>query len=446
MNLPLEKGKVLAGKEGIQESVSPGHSDLQLKELKVTGLFGKYKHSIPFPTSHDEQGSLASILIIHGLNGVGKTTLLQMLNGIMKLNFDVFRAVPFEVCSLSFTNGDRLIVKAERESLDISFRQTQVKLQKRKGMKGAFNPVEQPLVEEFRHQFYTAVNNISLQFFDADRARRAKFLLEVKNSSPDSLTSLPSSLLPEILRPEEAKKTIATAIQEFIREAQLDSTAFFGTHDLNLFSKIIEDLRRSDKKPINILQIRQTIEQVSDLEVQHRRLGLRVDDWDPAQLVQQLDSSAAEENTHALTVLQTYTELLQSRAQSRQLIAERLLTFEQVMADFFEDKKVTVNARFGIMIESSNGSIIDELQLSSGEHQLLYLMVSALTTRRKGTVLAIDEPELSMHISWQRKLVRNLVKCASRAAPQIILATHSPDVANEFSDNMINLKRNSKES
>jgi predicted ATPase len=83
--------------------------------------------------------------------------------------------------------------------------------------------------------------------------------------------------------------------------------------------------------------------------------------------------------------------------------------------------------------------MLDEFQLSSGEYQLLYLMVAALTTRRKGTVLAIDEPELSMHISWQRKLVRNITRCASRAAPQIVLATHSPEIATEYSENMVEL-------
>ena len=44
-------------------------------------------------------------------------------------------------------------------------------------------------------------------------------------------------------------------------------------------------------------------------------------------------------------------------------------------------------------------------------------MVEALITRRRGTVIAIDEPEMSMHIAWQRKLIPNLLRCASNAAP-----------------------------
>ena len=70
--------------------------------------------------------------------------------------------------------------------------------------------------------------------------------------------------------------------------------------------------------------------------------------------------------------------------------------------------------------------------MSSGEFHLLYLMTSALTARKRGTVIAIDEPEMSMHISWQRRLIKSLLTVASDARPQLILATHSPEVVGEY--------------
>ena len=120
-------------------------------------------------------------------------------------------------------------------------------------------------------------------------------------------------------------------------------------------------------------------------------------------------------------------------------MAERLVAFEEVLADFFTGKTVQVDARRGVTISSEDGLALDESQLSSGEYQLLYLMVAALTTRRRGTVIAIDEPELSMHIAWQRRLVPSLIRCASRAAPQLVLATHSPDIAAGYPESMTEL-------
>ncbi|AEI67445.1 putative ATP-binding protein [Corallococcus macrosporus] len=132
-------------------------------------------------------------------------------------------------------------------------------------------------------------------------------------------------------------------------------------------------------------------------------------------------------------------EFLESRAAERALVAERLLTFEKLASELLHEKKVTVEPEVGFRIETRDGQVLVEEQLSSGELHLLYLMVSALTTRRRGTVIAIDEPELSMHIAWQRRLVRTLFQCASKAEPQFILATHSPDIAAEYPESMIDL-------
>ena len=54
-------------------------------------------------------------------------------------------------------------------------------------------------------------------------------------------------------------------------------------------------------------------------------------------------------------------------------------------------------------------------------------------------MIAIDEPEMSMHLKWQRKLIRALIECASKAEPQFVFATHSPDIAADYNNEMISL-------
>jgi predicted ATP-binding protein involved in virulence len=46
---------------------------------------------------------------------------------------------------------------------------------------------------------------------------------------------------------------------------------------------------------------------------------------------------------------------------------------------------------------------------------------------------------MSMHLKWQRQLVRALIECASNAQPQFVFATHSPDIAAEYTEFMIPL-------
>lgn len=71
--------------------------------------------------------------------------------------------------------------------------------------------------------------------------------------------------------------------------------------------------------------------------------------------------------------------------------------------------------------------------LSSGEKQLLFLLIETLVAN-VNTIL-IDEPELSMHVDWQKTLVRSMQLLNPNA--QIILATHSPEIMADIPDDKI---------
>jgi predicted ATP-binding protein involved in virulence len=96
---------------------------MQITELQVDGLFGQFDHVVPFTPEGDSKDE-PSVTIIHGPNGVGKTTLLRMLRGMMDLQFTEFRRVPFKFASLTFNTGDRLSVcvnTERRKSLKVEF-------------------------------------------------------------------------------------------------------------------------------------------------------------------------------------------------------------------------------------------------------------------------------------------------------------------------------------
>lgn len=62
--------------------------------------------------------------------------------------------------------------------------------------------------------------------------------------------------------------------------------------------------------------------------------------------------------------------------------------------------------------------------LSSGEKQILLILLTVLTEDRRPYVLFMDEPEASLHFEWQKSLI-SLVRELNPAA-QVILTTHSP--------------------
>lgn len=419
---------------------------MQLAELVVEGLFGKYDHKVSFPTTAEED-TKPSVVILHGPNGIGKTTMLRMLNGIMDLDFTTFRSVPFANAYLAFNTGARLSVKRRDEGeLLVQFNGAETLLHPQHS--GPWREEDAESVKELRLEFKRETESLTLEYVSASRtppdpavdddSLRRRMLIDPGGvvRTEDYRTWMTLNAAKE----SKAENNLAKSVSRFITEAQIDSPAYFRPSEPDVFLRIIEDLASPAKPLMGVNEIVASLNSAHELDVGHARLGLGRDRWDYDRLMALL-RDGPELDERSLAVLGTYAEFLDSRARAREPIAERLRTFETVMGEFFTDKEVRVSVKNGFTVSHTNGERLDENLLSSGEYQLLYLMVAALTTRRRGTVIAIDEPELSMHIAWQRMLVPSLIKCASRAAPQLLLATHSPDIAAGYPESLIELGR-----
>ena len=75
---------------------------------------------------------------------------------------------------------------------------------------------------------------------------------------------------------------------------------------------------------------------------------------------------------------------------------------------------------------SQIGEILNPYQLSSGEKQMLVILLTVLVEDQNPYVLFMDEPEVSLHIDWQQRLIDIILTLNPNV--QIILTTHSPAV------------------
>ena len=69
---------------------------------------------------------------------------------------------------------------------------------------------------------------------------------------------------------------------------------------------------------------------------------------------------------------------------------------------------------------------ITSFELSSGEKQLLIILLTVLCQDEKPSILLMDEPELSLHITWQYELI-NIIRQLNPNC-QVIIATHSTSI------------------
>jgi predicted ATP-dependent endonuclease of OLD family len=103
---------------------------------------------------------------------------------------------------------------------------------------------------------------------------------------------------------------------------------------------------------------------------------------------------------------------------------ERLL---EIIDELFSETGKRVNRdKNQLVFLLSDNKEINAYQLSSGEKQLLIILLTALIQDNKPSILLMDEPEISLHIDWQRKLIKYIRELNPNV--QVILATHSPDI------------------
>lgn len=114
--------------------------------------------------------------------------------------------------------------------------------------------------------------------------------------------------------------------------------------------------------------------------------------------------------------------------------------FMNSLNSFFEEtsKKVEfVDDKIEIILVS--GKRIDYRNLSSGERQLIFIFLKIINGGVDNSLILMDEPEISLHLSWQEKLLTEIT--SANSSSQMIIVTHSPAlVMDGWLDNFIDIK------
>jgi len=106
-------------------------------------------------------------------------------------------------------------------------------------------------------------------------------------------------------------------------------------------------------------------------------------------------------------------------------------TFKNKINQLFLDtgKKITLDENNSIIFELDENNSLTPYQLSSGEKQILIIMLNIMLLDNKPTILLMDEPEISLHVEWQRVFIETLLELNPNL--QIIIATHSPAIVSK---------------
>lgn len=142
-----------------------------------------------------------------------------------------------------------------------------------------------------------------------------------------------------------------------------------------------------------------------------------------------------ESQNDLINILKLYIDDSHAKLDPFEELSKKLDLFIGIINKRFKHKKLEISHEEGFIFKSKikkdkSGLLeaISPSKLSSGEQNEIILFYKLIFNSKPGDMIFIDEPELSLHISWQNKFIKDLKDVTSMNNVSILIATHSPDI------------------
>ena len=119
-------------------------------------------------------------------------------------------------------------------------------------------------------------------------------------------------------------------------------------------------------------------------------------------------------------------QLQQGHADAAQQLSQKKTRFQDIVDELFAETGKRIVRTENEIRFTQIGEMLMPYQLSSGEKQMLAILLATLVQDDQPYVLFMDEPEVSLHMEWQKRLIDLVLELNPHV--QIILTTHSPAV------------------
>lgn len=432
---------------------------IRLIELRVQGLLGRFDHAVVFPEDWE-------FVILHGPNGVGKTRLLELVTAIGSGRLHELFAMPFDSVNLDFNDGAAVRITRSGELVvdEVGDEEDATRLEIELRRPGASEPLRFPVAREQWRPPEPMLRSLErrLPLERVDRDTWYDHSHEDYVSFAELATRYPGSLGPPSARAEDIPEDFTEFVQAFnvhLIETQRLLTfehwprgRMRGPVQQNTALRYAKDLTRRIREALaENSQTSQHLDRTFPRRVLEMRLPDNVTDQDIRERYE--EQSALRNRLGEIAVLDTYPSLpLPDRELEdwERLVLwtyledtdEKLATFShlldrvgllrRIVNSRFLFNQVRIDREAGFRFETASGQDVGPESLSSGEQHELVLIYDLLFNVEPETTVLIDEPEISLHVSWQQRFLDDIVEISRLASLRFIIATHSPQVIHKW--------------
>lgn len=385
-----------------------------MARISIKKLFGRFSYDFDMG---DMTG--AGLIILTGPNGFGKTTILKAINAVSSSDLSFFADLMFESFEIVRDDiGEKIVIEKQKEGLRI--------------------------------------NGIELSNKDIILLRRG--ILNRKRVVSDSRGDRMI-----VVQEESELSRLLSQMQKILGKIQyIKEQRLVGEDDTKAASLQGEEqviYRKEKQEGVN--NIPEKLKSLMrKLDFQYSQLSNKLDSTFPKRLFNLEEGISEDEFNHKINQMQEkieklnlngisrlekldvtkfrkddaralkiYFEDFDSKYQVYEKMIEQLELFREIVNNHLRFKHLEITSEHGMVVRDNDTKEKIRLNLlSSGEQEILVLYYKLLFETKKGTIVLIDEPEISLHIAWQRMFAQDLKRIVMLKDIYAVIATHSPQM------------------
>ncbi|MCK6429071.1 MAG: ATP-binding protein [Burkholderiaceae bacterium] len=422
--------------------------------------------------------------IIHGPNGVGKTVLLRLVASVLSGNLAELVKVPFETFEVTLSDGAVL-----------GFRRALVDATSQPGDDDFIGKCYLRRFGSEELEFELKANQLDIRRWASRIERELPWLARIDKDrfidrrSEEVLTSVELLARYSDYLPGKPKKRgffseaewmvdIRNRVSVHLIEAQRllrfspgrePERGYWGTPDLyvptvNTYAKDLQTrisetltsyakesqaldqsfpqrLLASAVRTLSAEELKQRMQALEQKRRQLKRIGLI--DEDPAYPFDVTTLERLDETRR--TVMTLYVEDTGRKLGVLDELARRIEILLENINKKFRHKAILIDREKGFVAKTDEQQVLDLEALSSGEQHEIVLLYDLLFRVKPNTLVLIDEPELSLHVTWQKSFLPDLLEIVATTGYDVVLATHSPFIVGDRHDLLVALSSDDEE-
>lgn len=413
---------------------------MNIDRILVAGLFHEYDYEIDLTRE-------GPITIIYGPNGAGKSTILRATDAVFNDRLEYLVSFPFGRFTFELNDGTSLSVEQTADRLsdswteegdEVSNWKVSVSGRLNQGNKQAWNiplitaeiSASRPVERLYRRYMPPSVEHVGREakqeYKSLIESIRVKFVSTARLSSDGGANRLEQLNKQMVIAIKEAR-------EEYLAEVNRSSRWFVRVliDRMSDEDSTAPDLESLEARYHELIMSRGELAQIGLLDASDTFAGPGLD-------------SLGDMPDAARTVLGLWLDVEQARlsvfTDRFPTLYKRLKLLREILEAFYlgEFPFVRFDRDTGLDVTKNPLRSIGESPvspfglthngLSSGEQHLFVMMYEMLFKSRPGSLLLIDEPEISLHIRWQQMFIDTLASIANMCDYRAIVSTHSPSI------------------